>query len=184
MKGAERTSKESDAWSAALEAMVESHLKSDNIAINSAINPLTSGASSDEIGNVISAIQQKFASMFPLMRKKPGPIEKSAYTLSDQVGMLPCSENSDILVFVQGAGQVVTDARASMTLLVGGPAEDAVIFVTFADAKTGEILGFIQVYPSDSSLLDVENAFGQKLELQLADMNIGSARNRAKAQGH
>ena len=184
MKGAEGMSKESEAWAAALEDMVESHLKSDGIAINSAINPLSSGASNDEILSVASQIQQKFASVSPLMRKKPGRIEKSAYTLGDQVGMLPCSENSDILVFVQGVGQVVTEGRATMTFLVGGPAEDAVLLVTIADAKTGEIIGFIQVYPGDASLLNAEDAFGQKLYQQFADMNIGSARKNAKAQGH
>jgi len=81
-------------------------------------------------------------------------------------------------------GQVVTQGRASMTLFVGGPAEDAVLLVTLADAKTGEIVGFIQVYPGDASLLDAEGAFGQKLYQQLAGMNIGSARKRAAAGGH
>jgi hypothetical protein len=183
MKGGEGMSKESEAWAAALEDMVESHLKSDGIAINSAINPLSSGASNDEILGVASQIQQKFASVSPLIRKKPGRIEKSAYTLGDHVGMLPCSENSDILVFVQGVGQVVSEGRATMTFLVGGPAEDAVLLVTIADAKTGEIIGFIQVYPSDASLLNAEDAFGQKLYQQFADMNIGSARENAKAHG-
>src|ERR1700678_2992583 len=175
LKGAEGMSKESDVWAAALEDMVESHLKSDGIAIGSAINPLSSGASDGEIRGVISQIQQKFSSVLPLMRKKPGGVGKSAYTLGDQVGMLPCSENSQILVFVEGVGQVVTEGRASMTLFVGGPAEDAVLFVTIADAKTGEIVGFIQVYPGDASLLDAEGAFGQKLYQQLAEMNIGSS---------
>jgi hypothetical protein len=184
MKGTEGMSKESDAWAAALEDMVESHLKSDGIAINSAINPLSSGASNDEILSVTSQIQQKFASVSPLLRKKPGRIEKSAYTLGDQVGTLPCSENSDILVFVQGVGQVVSGGRATMTFLVGGPAEDAVLMVTIVDAKTGEIIGFIQVYPGDASLLNAEDAFGQKLYQQFADMNIGSARKNANAQGH
>jgi hypothetical protein len=184
MKGAEGMSKESEALAAALEGMVESHLKSDGIAISSAINPFSSGASDGEIRTVISQIQQKFSSVLPLMRKKPGRVGKSAYTLGDQAGMLPCSENSEILVFVQGVGQVVTDGRASMTLLVGGPAEDAVLLVTIADAKTGEIVGFIQVYPGDASLLDAEGAFGQKLYQQLADMNFGSARKRAAASGH
>lgn len=184
MKGAEGMSKESEAWATTLEDMVESHLKSDGIAISSAINPLSSGASDDEIRSVISQVQQKFSSVSPLIRKKPGGIGKSAYTLGDQVGMLPCSENSEILVFVQGVGQVVTQSRSTMTLLVGGPAEDAVLLVTIADAKTGEIVGFIQVYPGDASLLDAEAAFGQKLYQQFADINIGSARKNAAARGH
>ena len=164
--------------------MVESHLKMDGITINSAANPLSSGASDNEIRAAISQIQVKSSSVLPLMRKKPGGIGKSAYTLGDQVGMLPCSENSDILVFVQGAGQTVTGSRSSMSALVGGPQEDAVLLVTIADAKTGEIIGFIQIYPNDSSLLQPEQAFGDKLQQQFLDMNIGSARKNAKAQGH
>ena len=183
MKGAEGMSKESESWATALGDMVESHLKSDGIAISSAVDPLSSGASGDEIRNVISQIQQKFSSVSPLIRKKPGGIGKSAYTLGDQVGMLPCSENSEILVFVQGVGQVVTQGRSTMTLLVGGPGEDAVLLVTIADAKTGEIVGFIQVYPGDASLLDADGAFGQKLYQQFAEMNIGSARKRAAVRG-
>jgi hypothetical protein len=184
MKGAEGMSNESEVWAADLEDMVESHLKSDGIAISSAVNPLSSGASDGEIRGVISQIQQKFSSVSPLMRKKPGGIGKSAYTLGDQVGMLPCSEKSDVLVFLQGVGQVVTQGREAMSVLVGGPAENAVLLITMADAKTGEIIGFIQVYPGDASLLKAEDAFGQKLYQQLAEMNIGSARKNAKAQGH
>ena len=105
MKGAEGMTKESEAWAEDLEALVESHLKTDGIAINSATNPLSSGASDAEISGVISQVQEKLHSVAPLMYKKPGRIAKSAYTLGDQVGMLPCSEKSDILVFVQGMGQ-------------------------------------------------------------------------------
>ncbi len=180
MKGAEGMSKESEAWAEGLEALVESRLKADGIAITSAANPLSSGASNDEIRGAISQIQQKFSSVSPLMRKKPGQIAKSAYTLGDQVGVLPCSENSEILVFVQGVGQVLSQGRSTTTFLVGGPAEDAVLLVTIADAKTGEILGFIQVYPNDASFLEPEDAFGQKLGCQLANMNVGSARKNAQ----
>ena len=184
MKGAEGMNKESDNWATALETLVESQLQFDSIQVGSATDPLSSGASNAEIRSVISQIQEKFSSVSPLMRKKPGGVSKSAYTLGDQVGMLPCSENSDILVFVQGVGQLVTASRSSMSLLVGGPTEDAVLFVTFADAKTGEILGFIQVYPSDASLLQVQDAFGPKLLQQFVDMNVGSARKHAAARSH
>ena len=184
MNGAEGMNKESEAWGTALENTVEFHFKSDGLAIGSAINPLASGASNGEIHSVISQIQQKFSSILPWIRKKPGGVEKSAYTLGDQVGMLPCSENSEILVFVQGVDKVVTEGHAARTFLVGGPVVDVVLLVTIADAKTGEIVGFMQVYPGDASLLDPESAFGQKLDQQLTDMNIGSARKRAAASGH
>lgn len=178
MKGAEGMSKESEAWAATLETLVESHLKSDGIAINSATDPLSSGASNEEIRGVVSQVQEKLASVLPLVNKKPGKIGKSAYTLGDQVGMLPCSENSDVLIFVQGVGQVLTDSRAAMTFLAGGPAEDAFVLVTMADAKTGEILGLIQLYPGDGFPENTEYAFGSRLERELWTMNIGTARKK------
>ncbi|MGA3345360.1 MAG: hypothetical protein ABSC76_10875 [Terracidiphilus sp.] len=175
--------KESEAWAEDLEALVESHLKTDGIAINSATNPLSSGASDAEISGVISQVQEKLHSVAPLMYKKPGRIAKSAYTLGDQVGMLPCSEKSDILVFVQGMGQVLTDGRAGMNLLIGGPAEAADVFITMADAKTGEIIGLIRLYPGSGFLHPTDDTFAQSLDDNLAIINIGSARKNAKAHG-
>jgi hypothetical protein len=180
-KGAEGMTKESEAWAVALEALVESRLKSDGIAINSAANPLSSGASDDEIDRVISQVQEKIHTLLPLMIKKPGQIAKSAYTLGDQVGMLPCSENSDILVFVQGDGQVLTAGRATMTFAVGGVAEGATVFVTMADAKTGEIVGLIKTYPGAGFLDNAELEFGEELDCPLSIMNIGSARKNTRA---
>ena len=106
---------------------------------------MTSGASDNEIQQVIEQIEQKYDSVFPLMDKKPGEIAKSAYTLGDQVAMLPCAANSDVLVFVRAGGTVTTEGRETFSVLVGGPISGAVFIVTFADAKTGEILGLIRL---------------------------------------
>lgn len=182
VKGAERMPKESDDWAAALQTLVQSHLKSAGIGIDSATNPLSSGASDGEIRQVISQIQQKYNSVLALMDKKPREITKSAYTLGDQVGMLPCSGNSDILVFVQAAGQVLTGGRTAITLLAGGPAEGAILLVTMADAKTGEILGLIKIRPGWGFLDNTEDAFGKSLDYELSNMNVGSARKNAQAK--
>jgi len=184
MKGSEGMPKESEVWANQLKTIVESHLKSDGIAIESATNALSSGASDSEISGVITQIGQKFDAVSPLMIKKPGLIAKSAYTLGDEVGVLPCSEKSDILVFIQGEGQVVTDSRASMSLLVGGPVQVAVIYITMADAKTGEIIGLIRIYPGSNFIHPDEYTFGQSLEDRLTKMNIGTARKNAKAREH
>jgi hypothetical protein len=184
MKGAESPAREAEAWAQALNALVESHLKSDGIAINSATNPLSTGASADEIRSAISQVQEKLDAISPLMHKKPGRIGKAAYTLGDQAGTLPCSENSDILVFVKGVGQVLTDGRTTMNFFIGGPGEDAVVFVTLADARTGEILGFIRMRPSNDGYLGrAEDAFGDGLDYGLETLNIGSARKNARARG-
>jgi hypothetical protein len=72
VKGAEGMTKESEAWAEALEALVESRLETYGIAIYSSANPLSSGASDDEIRKVISQVQEKFVALSPLMNKKPG----------------------------------------------------------------------------------------------------------------
>jgi hypothetical protein len=179
-----RMTKQSDDWAVALQLLVESHLNSDGIAINSAVSPFSSGASDDEIQQVISQIQQKYDAISVLIDKKPGEIAKSAYTLGDQVGMLPCSANSDVLVFVHGVGVAATENRAAMSALIGGPTSGAIFIVTMADAKTGEILGLIRIHLVDEFLSSAQNAFGDGLDDGLADMNIGSARKNVKASGH
>jgi hypothetical protein len=184
MKSAERMVKESNDWADALQALVENHLKSDGISVDVATNPLTSGASDNEIQQVIEQIEQKYDSVFPLMDKKPGEIAKSAYTLGDQVAMLPCAANSDVLVFVRAGGTVTTEGRETFSVLVGGPISGAVFIVTFADAKTGEILGLIRLRRTGNFLESAEKSFGPDLDNNLSNMNIGSARKNAKAGGH
>jgi hypothetical protein len=53
-----------------------------------------------------------------------------------------------------------------------------------ADAKTGEILGLIQLYPDCNFLLVPEACIGPDLDIELTDMNLGSFRKKAKTNGH
>lgn len=184
MKSSERMVKESDDWADALQTLVETHLKADGVAVDVATNPLTSGASENEIEGVIEQIEQKYDSVFPLMDKKPGEIAKSAYTLGDQVAMLPCAASSDVLVFVRAGGTVTTEGRETFSVLVGGPISGAVFIVTLADAKTGEILGLIRLRQTGNFLENAESSWGSGLDNNLANMNIGSARNNAKSSDH
>jgi len=165
---------ESKTWSDDIEAMVESHLKARGINVTSATNPLSSGASADAIKEVIAQVQLKLKAVSALMYKKPGAIAKSAYTLGDQVGMLPCSENSDILVFVQGGGQVFP---------IGGPDDAAELFVTMADVKTGEILDLIELYPGGNFPSSAEVYFGPDLDVELASKNVGSIPRKTRKSG-
>ncbi len=171
--------KESDAWAMALGNFVASRLGSVGIAITPAFATLDSGASQQEVRQVLFNIQQKFDAVFNQLDKKPGGVAKSIYTLNDQVAMLPCSARSDILVFVQGEGQTVTKGRDTMSVLVSGPAEGATLRITMTDAKTGEILAFIKINNNFGPFLDdPEVTFGTLLDKKLADFNIGSARQK------
>jgi hypothetical protein len=183
VKTSEQMPKESDDWSRALKVLVGSHLSIDGIAIGSATDALSSGASYPDIQQAIEQIQQKYDALSVALYKKPNQIEKGAYTLGDQVAMLPCAANSDVLVFVQGAGAVPTSGRQAMGALAGSIlTEGAVVHVTFADAKTGEVLAMIRFYNTGDFLADEEEGFGAPLDAALADINLGSARKVERAR--
>ncbi len=172
-KDVQEIPQKSKTWTDHIEAMVESHLKARGISITSATNPLSSGASADAIKEVIDQVQQKLKTVSILMYKRPRAIAKSAYTLGDQVGMLPCSESSDIVIFIQAYGQVVTNS----------PGDYAVLYITMADAKTGEILGLIRLYPDGNFPSSAEFYFGPDLDIEFLDMNFGSIHKKAKKSG-
>ena len=136
-------------WTEDIEAMVQSHLKARGIGVTSAANPLSESR--------ICRRNQR--------GDRPGPAEVQSClrldvqeTQSDRqvglhsrrsgLGMLPCSENADIVVFVQAYGQVVTNS----------PGDSAELYVTMADAKTGESR-FYQAYPDGIVFLQAQNPY-------------------------
>ena len=183
VKTSEKMPKESDDWSRGLKILIASHLTIDGIAISSATDALSSGASYPDIEQAIQQIQQKYDALSVTLYKKAKEIEKGAYTLGDQVATLPCAANSDVLVFVQGAGAIPTSGRQAMGALAGSIlTEGAVVYVTFADAKTGEILAMIRFHNTGDFLTDPEEGFAVPLDGALADINLGSARKVERAR--
>jgi hypothetical protein len=183
-KGGEGMTGQTDPWTAALQTLVESHLKSVGVAILPASAVLDSGASDDEVHQVLLAIQEKYQSVSTRLNKKPKDIGKSRYTLGDQVAMLPCSAKSDVLVFVHGDGEVVTKGQTAMGLLVGGPAfSTAAVILTLVDAKTGEVLAFVRLIDVGNFLDNPEKGFGKSLDDELKKMKIGEASGETSHRG-
>lgn len=186
VKTSESMPKESDAWATALQGFLETQFRMVGIGVSSATNPLSSGASDQELREAVQQIQQKFDALSELLGKRPREIAKNAYTLGDQVAMLPCAANSDVLVIIRGAGAVPTVGRQTMAFAGGALVEDgALVNITFADAKSGEILAMIRFRNADQFLTyekgkylvaDEEQAFGRPLLDGFADINLGSAR--------
>jgi lambda repressor-like predicted transcriptional regulator len=180
VKGREGMAKQSDDWSTALENVVEAHLKSAGVSLMPAISADESGASDDEVRQVVLQIQQKYDEVSAKLNSKPKEIGKSRYTLGDQVALLPCAAKSDVLVFVQGEGQVLTGGKKTMGMLFGGAANSgATLILTMADAKTGEILTFARLVNinsfggSEQFMDDTDKAYGKALDKQLSKMKIG-----------
>ena len=182
VKGREGMAKQSDDWSTSLQNVVEAHLKSAGVLLMPATSTGESGASDDEVHQVVLQIQQKYDEVAAKLNSKPKDIGKSRYTLGDQVTLLPCAAKSDVLVFVEGEGQVLTGGKKAMGMLIGGAANSgATLILTMADAKTGEILTFarfvnITGVGSDEKFMDdTEKAYGKALDKQLAKMKAGQS---------
>lgn len=177
VKGQEGMSKESDEWSTSLQNLVEAHMKSAGVVLQPAMTVGASGASEEELRQLVLQISQKYDEVAGKLNRKPKDIGKSRYTLGDQVALLPCSANSDVLVFVEGEGRVLTGGKKAMGILIGGPsASAATLILTMADAKTGEILAFARlanVTSGQQFLDDTEKAYGKALDKQLIKLKIG-----------
>jgi hypothetical protein len=179
MKGKEGMSKESDEWTTTIENLVEAHLKTAGVQLLSASTAGTSTASDDEIRQVILQIEQKYTDISAKLNRKPKDIAKSRFTLGDDVALLPCAAKSDVLVFVEGEGHVLTSGKRAMGMLVGGPnsASEATLILTMADAKTGEIIAFARLSNAESfgeKFVDqTEQTYGKALDKQFTRMKIG-----------
>jgi len=180
VKGREGMAKESDDWSTNLQNVVEAHLKSAGVSLMPAISAAESGASDDEVRQVVLGIQQKYDEVSAKLNSKPKDIGKSRYTLGDQVALLPCAAKSDVLVFVEGEGEVLTGGKKTMSMFIGGAANsNATLILTMADAKTGEILTFARlvningVAGGQKFMDDTEKAYGKALDKQLGKMKVG-----------
>lgn len=180
MKGGQGMSNESDNWSAALQGMVEAHLKTAGVQIQQATDALASGASDEEIRQVIIQLNQKYEDVANQLNRHPKDIKKSRYTLGDDAALLPCSTKSEVLVFVQGEGQVTSGGKKAMGMLVGGKGNVsyATLVLTMADAKTGEILAFARLTNVESfgeKFVDqTESVYGKALDKQLERLRIGT----------
>jgi hypothetical protein len=186
MKGGQGMSNESDNWTAALESMVEAHLKTASVQIVQATDPMASGASDEEIRQVIVQLNQKYEDVANQLNRHPKDIKKSRFTLGDDAALLPCAAKSDVLVFVQGEGQVTSGGKKAMGMLVGGRGNvsEATLVLTMADAKTGEILAFARLMNAESfgeKFVDqTESVYGKALDKQFERLRVGMYLDKKK----
>jgi hypothetical protein len=179
MKGGESMARESDNWTTALENLVEAHFKTAGVQILQATDSLASAASDEEIRQVILQLTQKYENIAKQLNKHPKDIKKSRFTIGDDSALLPCSAKSDVLVFVEGEGQVTTGGKKAMGMLVGGKSNTsyATLVLTMADAKSGEILAFARLSNAESfheNFVDQpENVYGKALNKQFTRLRIG-----------
>ena len=76
MKGGEGMTRESDTWSGTLQTVVEDHLKGAGVQTLSAADRLESGASDDELRQVLLQIQDKYQSEATQIDRHPKDLRK------------------------------------------------------------------------------------------------------------
>lgn len=175
VKGREGMSKESDEWSTQLQNVVESHLKLAGVELIPFAGNSNSNASDDELNQLVLRLQGKYDEIHGQIEKKPKDIGKSRFTLGDEVALLPCDAKADVLVFIEGTGQVLTGGKKAMGAFFGGAsASTAHLSIAMADAKTGEILAFVRMNNAEKFVNDSEKAYGKALDKQFGKMKIGA----------
>lgn len=181
MKGREGMAKESDAWSAALQAVVESHLKGAGVEI------LTSGMSQEELDKnaelqqTVLKLQEKYDSVLTQLERHPKDTRKARFTVGDEVALLPCAEKADTLVYVHGQGQVLTGGKKAFGILVAGPSSStASLTFSLVEAKSGDVLAYVKLFNNGAFVDDSEKAYGKRLDKILKQMKIGSTGQNTK----
>jgi len=172
MKGPESMLKESDDWTTNLQAVVETHFKAAEMTVLSASDALNSTASSEELQQAILDVQQKYHAAASQVQRKPKELRSEHFTLGDSVSLLPCSAKSDVLVFAEGQGRILSNGKETMTALVGGPTTYGFFAITLVDAKTGDVLAYIRMMDTISFQASPEVAFGEALDGQLHKLHI------------
>jgi len=175
MKGQEGMSKESEAWSATLQAVVESHLKGAGVQVS------PNGMSSQELDKnpelqqVVLKLQEKYASILAQIDKHPKDTRKARFSVGDEVALLPCAAKADTLVYVNGHGQVLTGGKKAFGMLVAGPkTSTAYLELSLVDAKSGDVLAYLRLLNNGKFVDDSEKAYGSRLDKLFKNMKIGS----------
>ena len=175
MKGQEGMSKESEAWSATLQTVVETHLKAAGVEI------LPGGMSpeelekNDELRQTVVKLEAKYDSVSTQLEKHPKDTKKARFSVGDEVTLLPCAATADTLVYVHGQGQVLTGGKKAFGILVAGPsASTAFLKLALVDAKSGDILAYMRLFNNGKFVDDSEKAYGKRLDKLFKDIKIGN----------
>lgn len=185
MKGDEGMTPEAQQWSTNLDNVIQGHLKNAGVQVMLASDPGASGASADEINQVMLQVRQRYSDVAAKLNAKPKDIGKSRYTLGDEVALLPCAAKSDVLVFVEAQGEVFTGGRQVMAALThSNGTNQGLLILTMADAKTGDILGFARfdaVGGGGARFADqTEKSYGKAIDKQFTKMRIGDYFDKGK----
>lgn len=150
MKGLEPMLPESEDWAGKLHEMLAHAVSGSGWTMAGDLTQRDSNAN-EQMRQTAVRLRQKYDSIAVQLSRKPGKVEKGLYTLTDEVALLPCSANSDSLIFMDAAATLQTGSRKAFSLVIGGAAGAIMaqagyrIWIAFVDARTGEVTAFTRI---------------------------------------
>lgn len=182
MKGGDSQSKESGEWEAKLNAAVKHAIVEAGAKVTGDLSP-EHLQGDEEVRQAVLRMRQKYENIAVQLLKKPGRVEKGRYSLGDEIALLPCAGQSDVVAFVDGQGLSYTNGKKAFTVLVGGmpgmfmTQRHYDVWVSLADAKSGLITAFVHGIATDEKAeTDPEGAITQDLALGLQKAHVGWVR--------
>jgi hypothetical protein len=170
-RGPEGGTPEADQIGASLYSAVSKELSRRGVEVLP--NPLEE-AKSDAAKYAVANLQARYDSVGVQVRRKPDRVAKGRFTLGDQVAKFEPGAAADALVFIRGAGLILTSARRAIALATGNWFLMSQFFgeVAFVDAKTGEVLVFVRFTLYRDATRKSDERFSQSLRRALRDVPL------------
>jgi hypothetical protein len=150
MKGIEPMPAESQGWLAKLKTTVKQAAAGAGWEFTGDFTDLST--SSEDVRDSVVKIKRKYDTVAVQLNRKPGKVDKGRYTLGDEVALLPCSPDTDSLLFVDARGVMKTGGRQAFSMMVwggiGGALASYSLQISFVDAKSGEVTALTRIYLS------------------------------------
>ena len=104
----------------------------------------------------LADIQSRYDALLPKLTSKSKDIKKARFTLGDEVMLLNAPKDTDVLVFIRGAGRVFTKGKTAFSLIniFSMDFPFAQVTVGLVDAHSGEVLVFTKPMTASSVLKD------------------------------
>lgn len=124
--------------------------------INVVTNSFEPAALDDARKYTLADIQSRYDALLPKLTSKSKDIKKARFTLGDEVMLLNAPKDTDVLVFIRGAGRVFTKGKTAFSIIniFSLDFPFAQITVGLVDARSGEVLVFTKPMTASNVLKD------------------------------
>lgn len=169
-RGSEGGIPEANWIAAAFRAAVAKELAARGVEVEP--NPLAE-ASDDSARYAVADLQTRFDNVVVQVRKKPGHVEKGRYTMGDGVAQFEPALGADAIVFLRGAGRILTPGRKAVAAATWGGMWDTFHGeLTFVNARTGEVLAFLRFSRARDMTQKTDERFAENVRYALRELPL------------